>query len=113
MGGKTALSAFLLKKFGEHVTSVLTATVWTEDLNLCAMLCVGPRDKYFIGFEGLVLGAKNIDISVVGVIIGKSDVIVLASETGGWWCPPEVGMDFCTKVFSWGCDMFRFDGFVS
>lgn len=74
---------------------------------------MSPSNKGFVGFKGLVLGAENVNICETGVIISKGDVVSSTSKAGDWRWPPEVGMNFRTKIFGWWCDAFGFDIFAS
>ena len=50
-----------------------------KDLNFRAMLCAGPSDKGFVGIKSLILGAENVNVCETGVVIGESDIVLLAS----------------------------------
>ena len=57
MGGEAALSAFLLKEFGEVVAGEFTATIGMKSFDFCPMLSLCPGCEGLVGIEGLILGA--------------------------------------------------------
>ena len=57
VGGEVALSAFLLKEFGEVVAGEFTTTIRMKSFDFCPMLSLCPGCEGLVGIEGLVLGA--------------------------------------------------------
>jgi hypothetical protein len=71
VGGKSTLSAFLLKELSELVAGVLTATIRAKGFDFDTMLSLSPSCKGFVSVESFVFSAKDVDTSVTSGIICK------------------------------------------
>ena len=56
MGGEMALSAFLLKEFGEVMAGEFTAMIGMKGFDFCPVLSLCPGHEALVGIEGLILG---------------------------------------------------------
>ena len=55
--------------------------VGTESFDMCAMLCLSPGCKGFVGLKSLIFGAKYLKSGEIDMIVSKGDIILMFSKT--------------------------------
>ena len=100
MSYEPTLSSLLLQEGAKLSAGVLPAVVGVQALHTYAMLGLCPCHKCFVGHKGLILCVKDMNTSVLGVIVCECDVVFPPPYTVERRWPPYIYVYLCGKSTS-------------
>ena len=77
MGCKAMCCAFLAKEFSEFMTGEISTMARTKGFDFGTMLGLCPSREGLVDIQNFVLGAKKVNMSIAGGVIGESDVVTV------------------------------------